>query len=117
MRNTQWQKDQVYNALRQRNIGWCITDNPALKNLMKLEYITTSSIAYIRFHGRNSENWYKGDSTSRYDYLYTEAELKTFVQHIKDLLKQAQTVQLFFNNHAKSQVVINAKELETLLKS
>ena len=116
MRNTQWQREDVYNALRQRQIGWCITDNPDLRNLMKLDYITTSDIAYIRFHGRNTTNWYKGDNITRYDYLYTDDELKSFVEPIKELLKCAKIVQLFFNNHAKSQATINAKKIEMLLK-
>jgi uncharacterized protein YecE (DUF72 family) len=50
IRNTKWQNDNVYNALRERNIGWCITDNPSLKNLPKLDFISTGDIAYIRFH-------------------------------------------------------------------
>jgi len=116
MRNTQWQIGQVYNALRERNAGWCITDNPALPNLMKLDFINTSEIAYIRFHGRNAQMWYKGDNVTRYDYLYTDSELQTFINPIKELLKHSKIVQLFFNNHAKSQAVINAKKIELLLK-
>jgi uncharacterized protein YecE (DUF72 family) len=116
MRNTQWQNEKVYDELRERGIGWCITDNPSLKNLMKLDFTSTSEIAYMRFHGRNSQMWYKGDNVSRYDYLYTDAELQTFVNPIKLLLKNAKIVQLFFNNHAKSQAVVNAKKLELLLK-
>jgi len=116
MRNTGWQNDQVYNALRQRNTGWCITDNPNLKNLMKLDYICTSDIAYMRFHGRNSDMWYKGDNVSRYDYMYSDAELQTFVNPILELLKHTRIVQLFFNNHAKSQAVLNAKKIEMLIK-
>ena len=116
MRNTQWQNNQVYNALRQRKVGWCITDNPTISNLPKLEYITTSDIAYIRFHGRNAQMWYTGDSTTRYDYFYTDTELQSFINPIKYLLQHAKIVQLFFNNHAKSQATINAKKIEILLK-
>ena len=116
MRNTNWQNDQVYNALRQRKTGWCITDNPNLKNLMKLDYIITGPIAYMRFHGRNAQMWYKGDNTTRYDYLYNDTELQSFIEPIKHLLQHAQIVQLFFNNHAKSQATINAKRIELLLK-
>ena len=116
MRNTQWQNDQVYRALRERNTGWCITDNPNLKNLMKLDFTCTSDIAYIRFHGRNAQMWYNGNSVTRYDYLYTDAELHTFINPINELLRRAKIVLIFFNNHAKSQSVVNAKKLELLLK-
>jgi len=117
MRNTQWQSDQVYNALRKRHVGWCITDNPNLKNLPSLDFTTTSDIAYLRFHGRNTQNWYNGNNVTRYDYLYTDEELQTFVNPIQELLKHAKVVQLFFNNHAKSQATVNAKKLEMLLRN
>jgi uncharacterized protein YecE (DUF72 family) len=97
MRNSKWQNEQVYTALRQRNVGWCITDNPSLGKLMKLEYVYTNEFAYMRFHGRNAQMWYKGDNVTRYDYLYSDVELQVFVEPIKELLKNTKIVQLFFN--------------------
>ena len=117
MRNTKWQNDQVYNALKERKVGWCITDNPKLPDLLKLEYKITSEIAYLRFHGRNARMWYEGDNVTRYDYMYSDSELQEFIQPVMKLLLNAKVVQLFFNNHAKSQAVINAKKIELLLKS
>ena len=115
MRNTKWQNDQVYNTLRQRQIGWCISDNPKLKNLPELDYVITSPIAYMRFHGRNAQMWYKGDNVTRYDYLYNDSELQSFIEPIRHLLKNTKIVQLFFNNHAKSYATINARKIELLL--
>jgi uncharacterized protein YecE (DUF72 family) len=115
MRNVKWQNDQVYNALRERNTGWCITDSPFVLPDINDVWHLTSDIAYMRFHGRNSDMWYKGDNVSRYDYMYSDIELKTFVNPILELLKRARIVQLFFNNHAKSQAVVNAKKIEMLL--
>jgi len=116
MRNNKWQNEQVYSALRQRQVGWCITDGPALKNLPVLDYIITSDIAYMRFHGRNAENWYKGDNATRYDYMYQDFELNSFVEPIKHLAGRAQKLQLFFNNHVSGKAVKNAKKLIELLK-
>jgi uncharacterized protein YecE (DUF72 family) len=116
MRNRAWQNDQVYNALRQRKVGWCITDNPPLTDLPQLDYLITSPLADMRFHGRNKTMWYKGDNVTRYDYLYSDTELQSFVEPIKHLLGNTHIVQLFFNNHAKAQAVVNAKKLELLLK-
>jgi len=115
MRNTQWQNEKVYAALRERNIGWCITDNPSISNLPKLEYTATGDIAYMRFHGRNAETWYTGNNVSRYDYLYRDSELETFVNPIKELLRHTKIVLLFFNNHAKGQATINARKIIMLL--
>jgi len=116
MRNRQWQNEQVYNALRDRGIGWCITDNPNLTKLPKTEFITTSDIAYIRFHGRNADMWYKGDNVTRYNYLYSDTELAFFIEPILELLKNDKIVQLFFNNHYESQAVVNAKMIEMMLE-
>ena len=84
MRNVDWQNEQVYTALRQRNVGWCITDSPlgvseilGVPDIGDVRHIT-SDIAYMRFHGRNSEMWYRGDNVSRYDYLYSDSELQAF---------------------------------------
>jgi uncharacterized protein YecE (DUF72 family) len=116
MRNVGWQHDQMYNALQDRNVGWCITDNPSLKNLPKADFMYTSDIAYMRFHGRNADMWYKGDNVTRYDYLYSDSELQSFVNPIVELLQHTKIVQLFFNNHAKSQATVNARKIEMLLK-
>jgi uncharacterized protein YecE (DUF72 family) len=70
----------------------------------------------MRFHGRNAKMWYDGNNVTRYDYLYSDSELETFIEPIKILLQLTNIVQLFFNNYAKSQAVINAKKLELMLK-
>jgi uncharacterized protein YecE (DUF72 family) len=115
MRNTAWQNDQVYKALRHRKVGWCIADNPDVGNLMKLDFVCTGDIAYMRFHGRNAKMWYAGDNVTRYDYLYQDYELQGFVQPIGELLQKAKIVQLFFNNHAKAHAAVNAKKIEVMI--
>jgi uncharacterized protein YecE (DUF72 family) len=115
LRNTQWQVKQVYDALRERRVAWCITDNPELKDLPKLEYPVTSDIAYMRFHGRNAQMWYSGNNVTRYDYFYSDAEIESFIEPIKYILQHTKIIQLFFNNHAKSQATVNARKLELLL--
>jgi len=116
LRNIKWQNDQVYNALRERKVGWCITDSPNLPDLTKLDFTATSNLAYFRLHGRNADMWYKGDNVTRYDYLYSDSELQPMIDPIKYLLANAAIVSIFFNNHAKSQATINAKKLEMLLR-
>jgi len=115
IRNIKWQNDKVYAELRKRGIAWCVTDNPDLKDLPKLEPILTSNAGDIRFHGRNKEMWYKGNNVTRYDYLYNDAELLEIIPIIKELMGKASLVQIYFNNHAKAQATINAKKLKMLL--
>jgi len=117
MRNKHWQNENVYKELLHRKVGWCITDNPQIHNLMKLDYVRTSDIAYMRFHGRNVDMWDTGDNETRYDYMYPDCELKSFVSPIVELLKNTKIVSLFFNNHAKSNATVNARKLKMLLEA
>ena len=43
------------------------------------------TIAYVRFHGRNYEQWWKGDNVTRYDYSYRDDELVPWVDRLVDL--------------------------------
>jgi len=46
-----------------------------------------------------------------------EAEWKNGARHVaRPLLKHTKIVQLFFNNHAKSQATVNAKKIGMLMK-
>jgi len=44
---------------------------------------TTSSMACLRWHRGNAENWLN-HATPRYDYLYSPAELRAFVHAAGD---------------------------------
>jgi uncharacterized protein YecE (DUF72 family) len=52
----------------------------------------------------------------RYDYLYTEKELKEFVAPIKDIANMASTTFVFFNNCHAGKAVKNALMLMDMLK-
>lgn len=58
----------------------------------------TSDIGQMRFHGRNRGAWEKkGLATAeRFNYLYTEEELKEWVPKIKDLAAQTRQLHVLF---------------------
>lgn len=116
-RNSAWYKDRVFNALAQRNIALVVVDKPDLPGLPPESSIATSNLGYLRFHGRNAGQWWGGDATSRYDYLYNKEELVQSIARIRQLLAQSPTVLVAFNNHARGQAVQNAKELADLIVS
>lgn len=115
-RNIDWQKETVYKGLKERDAGFVCTDNPDLKGLPAAVDITTSDLSYIRFHGRNRENWWTGNNTTRYDYLYSKDELMEWLPAVKNISKKSKTLIIVFNNHYKGQAVKNAKMLEEILK-
>ena len=76
----------------------------------------TSPIAYVRFHGRNAQKWWKHDEAwERYDYTYSPAELKEWTPKIEAMNAQAQITFLFANNHYRAQGIDTARQLKLLL--
>jgi len=114
-RNRQWARDEVYDFLRRHQIGWCAVDEPRFRSLMPPISIATSSVGYVRFHGRNYQTWWKGDGKTRYDYLYSEEELKEWVPKIRDLDSKTEIVYVFMNNCFGGQAAKNAADMQELL--
>lgn len=71
-------------------------------------------MAYVRLHGRNRDNWFREDAgrNARYDYLYSEDELKPWLQKLASIRKRAQEIYAITNNHYRGQAVVNAFELQ-----
>ena len=74
------------------------------KNVLPTVVAATSETAYVRFHGRNAETWNKrtGSAAERFDYLYSEDELREWVPRLKELAGETQTVYAMFNNNGRS---------------
>jgi len=115
-RNREWIKDEVFEFLRKHQVGWCSVDEPQFKSLMPPMVLATSSVGYVRFHGRNYKQWWAGDGKLRYDYLYTRDELQEWVPKIQSLAQEAQKVYVFMNNCFQGQAATNAIEIRELLQ-
>lgn len=113
-RNSKWVEEGTFRFLKENNISYCAVDEPALPRLMPFKNRVTSDIAYIRFHGRNT-NWFNTTTEERYNYLYSEDELKEFIPEIKDMDNKAKKTYLFFNNCHAGSAATNAKMLRDIL--
>ena len=103
-------------ALRERNVANVLIDGPGQHAGME----QTADHAYVRFHGRNYDIWYKGEEEddhrlNRYDYLYKKEQLESWVPRIKEAELKAAKVRVYFNNHARSKSVRNAFQLMDML--
>jgi uncharacterized protein YecE (DUF72 family) len=80
-------------------------------------FAVTSSEAYVRFHGRNRENWYKrdGGAAERFKYLYAEAELAPWAERLKSLTC-VRGATVIFNNCYSNFGVMNAATMAQMLK-
>ncbi len=131
-RDKSWLDGRVFEVLMSRNISWVSTDNPVLKRLLPNRFETTCDFAYVRFHGRNAQKWYKRERPSdRYHYHYPRNELQSWREHLYEAerdgrlragLELQETDQKqrsvsngkryrvfgFFNNHPNAFAVANA---------
>ena len=111
--------------------GYVVVDAPrseTARNLVPTVVATTSSTAYVRFHGRNLTTWNKrgGSAAERFDYLYSDEELGEWMGPLRELAGQTEQAYAFFNNNASSedpenplrrvaQAATNARQLRRLL--
>ncbi len=69
-------------------------------------------IVYFRLHGRN-ENWFQADEKRRYDYYYSESELRNFAESLKKL--EVKDFFVFFNNCYRGKALTNALQFRNFL--
>jgi uncharacterized protein YecE (DUF72 family) len=75
------------------------------KNLVPTVVALTSPTAYVRFHGRNASTWnVRGKSAAeRFNYLYSESELREWAGPLGMIAGEAEQAFAFFNNNGRSQ--------------
>jgi uncharacterized protein YecE (DUF72 family) len=71
------------------------------KNLVPTVVAATSPLAYVRMHGRNAGTWNVrgGSASDRFDYLYSEDELREWAAPLRELAESADEVYVLFNNN------------------
>jgi len=115
-RNSDWDKEDTVNLLRELEFAYCIVDEPHIKGLMPFRNWITYNLSYFRFHGRNSAKWYNyKEPWERYDYLYSRDELSELSGYIKEAHRAVPKVLVFMNNHPLGKAVENARELMGIL--
>jgi uncharacterized protein YecE (DUF72 family) len=117
-RNSEWENDATFELLSGLGLGYCCVDEPHLKGLLSRRVEVTGRVAYLRFHGRNSETWWdRGrESWERYDYLYSEEELSEWLPKVELISESADRTYIIFNNHYKGQAPTNARMFERMLQ-
>jgi len=97
---------------------WAFIDEPKFPSSVKQELTGRGEFAYLRLHGRNQEKWWRHESPwQRYDYFYQPENIHRLAAKLKQLNGQTPKAKafVFFNNHARGQVVANALMLQFAL--
>jgi len=112
LRHKSWSDDaNTAGLLRENNVAWVQIDEPKFKTSVAEEVPVTSDMAYFRFHGRNAEMWWKGDTETRYNYLYSQDEIGELAGKVKVAAGQTRILFAFFNNHWQGYAPRNAIDM------
>lgn len=57
-RHDSWMHPKLADWLRERALGYCCVDEPALPGLVPPVTHVTNGVGYVRFHGRNAKHWW-----------------------------------------------------------
>ena len=110
--------DRTLSFLRENDLPYVCVDEPqGFKSSMPPLAEATSEIGLVRFHGRNREVWEKKgiSATERFNYLYTEEELKEWVPKIEELTSKTRQLHVLFNNCYADKAVVNARQTKLML--
>jgi uncharacterized protein YecE (DUF72 family) len=123
-RNNVWlsEKNQgtTLDFLRRNDLPFVCVDEPqGFKSSVPPMAEITSDIGLVRFHGRNTQTWEKRGigPAERFNYLYTEEELRPWAGKIRELASQASEMHVLFNNCYQDKAVVNARQICFMLGS
>jgi uncharacterized protein YecE (DUF72 family) len=97
--------------------AWVQIDEPKFRLSIQQNYLpNVEGFYYMRLHGRNAKNWWKHDkSEDRYDYLYSNDELKEFAETADAAQRLVKKLYLYTNNHFSAKSVANAAMIKQQL--
>jgi uncharacterized protein YecE (DUF72 family) len=107
---------EALELLRERKVANVVVDGPGFPVTSR----DTADHSYFRFHGRNYDIWYSDEKEddyriNRYDFLYSEEQLRPWIGRIKGAEEGAKKVRVYFNNHGRAKAVKNAFQMMDLL--
>lgn len=111
-------RELTLGLLRDDGLAFVCVDEPqGFESSVPPVTAATAESGVVRFHGRNAETWEKKDITTaeRFNYLYSEAELREWLPRIRELASQTQELHLIFNNCYEDKAVINARQMRLML--
>lgn len=105
-RHPSWETEGAPELLKHYNIASVLTDSPDPKLAFLSQPIVTADHVFVRLHGRNEKFWY--------NYLYSKKELKSWVEKLDTVKKDAKVLRVYFNNHPGGKAVLNALQFKEL---
>ena len=113
--------DETLRALTDARLAHVIVDAPPAGHAIPRVTTATAPTAVFRLHGRNAQGWLRqlrGEEPSvreKYDYLYSEGELRALLPEIEAVGEETEEVFISFNNNNRDYPVKNALMMKRLL--
>lgn len=119
LRHRSW-SDSVADTLDLLNsfgAAWTQIDEPKFRLSIRQNYLpNVRGFYYVRLHGRNAAQWWRHDkSEDRYNYLYSDQELREFSDTADAARRLVKNAYLYTNNHYSAKSVVNAVMLKQQL--
>jgi uncharacterized protein YecE (DUF72 family) len=99
-------REETLRFLDEHGMTHVVTDSPRVdaKTVVPTVVAVTGPSAYVRLHGRNADTWHKrgGGASERFDYLYSDEELREWVEPLRELAEEAESAYVLFNNNNRS---------------
>jgi uncharacterized protein YecE (DUF72 family) len=111
-------REKTLKFLREHGVSLVCVDEPqGLKSSVPPVAEVTAPFAMVRFHGRNRENWERGavEAAEKFNYLYSEDELKEWTPRILSMAKSARELHVILKNKHADFPVQNAIQMKALL--
>lgn len=120
LRHASWQTAATLEVLRKYRAGFCNIDQPIIGRSLQPSAEATSSVGYVRLHGRRYDTWFADNpatpSHERYNYLYSAEELSPWVDRIRSVDEHTEETYVITNNHYLGKAAVNALQLISILK-
>jgi uncharacterized protein YecE (DUF72 family) len=104
-RHESWNRKETWNMLRKFNVANTMTESPI--EFLSQFVMTSSTHAYIRWHGRGKPIWY--------DYTYSQEELAPWVNKIREIKEHIPRTYAYFNNHYNAGAPRNALQFLSMI--
>lgn len=118
MRHASWDKPEVRQSMAEFGLIWVSPDYPPVGGLPEPQVHVTGDVAYVRLHGRNTANWWEGQSAAeRHDYRYSRAEMDDWAEKIAFVADELSEIYIYFMNTTKGHALHNAPMLREALRA
>lgn len=114
VRHSSWDRPEVRARFLELAAALCNLDQPVIGDSIPPAANATPELSYVRFHGRNYRDWFREGAgrDDRYNYLYTEEELRPWQERIREMEGKSKEVYVIYNNHFQGKALVNALQMQ-----